>query len=306
MKKWFFSNKGKVSEALNFEEAKAYLQKNPNVYGWNPSLTQWFPANCIGDFANILPESDVSSNILPEEVVQEFRNKQEKLEAKLGRLSKGFNLASKSLMQFRGRIDTYIKLTANLSIDLKDNLSGMEKQYAALEKKLAQVKEATQIAEKEIAQAITSFNKGAEVGEVQMPVAPRSGSPISTPVGTPTVSKVVPKAVRTNNIKPLFNETPKPQLVKEQYVDDIIDDIVDDIKPSTPAVKQVEVKKQEVEKVAEKPVAAKETVEANEQPKAPETNDKGIKGMFKSVFKTEAEDTGTMPMSERIRLASKG
>ena len=296
MKKWFFSDNGKISKALNFEEAKTYLQKNPNVYGWNPSLTQWFPANCIGEFANILPESDASANIIPEEVVQEFKNKQEKLESQFGKLSKGFNSANKSLMQFRGRIDTYIKLTANLSDDLKGNINGMEKQYAALEKKLGQVREATEIAENEITQAIESFNRGIEVASVQMPIAPRSGSPISTPVGTP-VAKIASQPVR-NNIKPLFNESnkkAKPKLVKEQYVDDIVDDIIDDIKDLAPVAKKVAPEKKvapKAEVVVEEPaVAKKEVAEPKPQEtvakiaeKTSEPAEKGIKGMFKSVF----------------------
>lgn len=326
MKKWFFSNKGDISPAMSFDEAKTYLQKNPNVYAWNPSFVQWVPVNCIGDFANILPEIDTSSDIIPEEVVNEFKSKQDKLKKNLAKLTEGFNSATKSLAQFRGRIDTYIKLTTNLSDELKNNIPGMEKQYALLEKKVAQVKDAVQISEKEMQQAITSFSQSASEGEVRMPMAPRTGSPITAPVNTANTSNATPKQVRTNNIKPLFNETnkvAKPTLVKEKYVDELVDEIgdgfVDEISAPAPTAKKVEAKPVEAKKEHEtKPDAVKETVAKTpakepiqkpiekSAPQSTEAADKGIKGMFKSVFKTEAEDNVAMPMSERIRLASKG
>jgi hypothetical protein len=321
MKKWFFSNKGDITSAMNFDEAKVYLQTHANAYGWNPSLTQWLPVSCIGDFANILPESDVAKNILPEELVQEFKTKQATLEANLAKLLTGFNSATKSLALFRRRIDTYTKLTANLSDDLKNNISGMEKQYATLEKKVGQIKEAMQISQKEIEQATSAFNQNASFGEVKMPIAPRTGSPISTPSAV-TTNKTSVKPLRTNNIKPLFNESnkvAKPKLVKEQYVDELVDEIgdgiVDEIGTPAPTTKKVEamkadtstpLTKKEVVSKTQDNTAAKNIEEKSEPTSHSSAADKGIKGMFKSVFKTEAEDTGTMSMSERIRLASKG
>ena len=39
MKKWYFSKNGKISGPLELDEAKVFLTKDPDFYGWYSSFS---------------------------------------------------------------------------------------------------------------------------------------------------------------------------------------------------------------------------------------------------------------------------
>ncbi|TYK66780.1 DUF4339 domain-containing protein [Colwellia echini] len=168
MKKWFFSNNGKVTAPLNLDEAKDYLAENPEVYGWHPSFTQWKPVCCISEFASILPPTE-QSPLIPKEISDKFLAKQQRLEAKLTSIDDSINNSQTSLDKFDNQIEAYKDLTKNLNDDVKGAIDNIERKYNSIRRKLAQVKEAVSIAEKEMSVVVDEFDTRMSTNDIFMP-----------------------------------------------------------------------------------------------------------------------------------------
>jgi hypothetical protein len=168
MKKWFFSNNGKVTAPLDLEAAKDYLASNPNVYGWHPSFNQWKPVNCISEFTDILPPT-VQAPLIPKEISDKFLAKKQRLESKLTSIDDSINHSQSSLGKFEQQIEDYKTLTLNLNDDVKGAIDNIEKKYKSLSRKLSQVKDAVHIAEKEMAEVVDDFDRRMSSNDIFMP-----------------------------------------------------------------------------------------------------------------------------------------
>ncbi|OUR84728.1 hypothetical protein A9Q75_01395 [Colwellia psychrerythraea] len=168
MKKWFFSNNGEVTAPLDLDEAKDYLANNPNVYGWHPSFTQWKPVNCISEFTDVLPAT-VQAPLIPKEISDKFIAKKQRLTSKLASIDDSINHSQSSLGKFEQQIESYKTLTQNLNDNVKDAIDNIEKKHKILNRKLSQVKDAVQIAEKEMTEIVEDFDRRMSSNEVFMP-----------------------------------------------------------------------------------------------------------------------------------------
>ncbi|PKI16103.1 DUF4339 domain-containing protein [Colwellia sp. 12G3] len=168
MKKWFFSNNGKVTAPLDLDAAKDYLASNPNVYGWHPSFTQWKPVNCISEFADVLPPT-VQSPSIPKEISDKFLAKKQRLESKLTSIDDSINHSQSSLAKFDKQIEEYKDLTQNLNDDVKGAIDNIEKKYNNLRRKLSQVKDAVSIAETEMTEVVDDFDRRMSSNDIFMP-----------------------------------------------------------------------------------------------------------------------------------------
>ncbi len=168
MKKWFFSNNGKVTAPLDLDAAKDYLADNPNVYGWHPSFNQWKPVNCISEFVDVLPPT-VQAPSIPKEISDKFLAKKQRLETKLTSIDDSINHSQSSLIKFDKQIEEYKDLTQNLNDDVKGAIDNIEKKYNSLRRKLSQVKDAVHIAEKEMTVVVDDFDRRMSSNDIFMP-----------------------------------------------------------------------------------------------------------------------------------------
>lgn len=302
MEKWFFSDNGKVTAPLDLEAAKAYLADNPNVYGWHPSYSQWKPVNCILEFADVVPPTD-QSLLVPKELTEKFLAKKQRLQTKLTSIDDSINHTQSSLTKFEQLIVGYKELTINLNDDVKGAIDNLERKYNSLNKKLSQVKDAVNIADVEITDAITGFDQRVNSNDVFMPSCHQNG-------------KVIQQAKTPENDEA---QQSKAKLAQAKL--------------ATPHKRVEEVKAATV--VPEKPIESEKTVaKKNKKDKKVTTSDKttessnsmkNMKNMMKSVFKGDkkvetkvekkieakpvknVQETSTeerpLSMAERLKLA---
>ena len=90
MKKWIFSDNGKITGPFGLAESQDIIKNNPSLYAWNPSFTHWMPVTHIEDFelAIEIPAPPVD---VPQELLGEFTNEEQELIAQLGMLSENLN-----------------------------------------------------------------------------------------------------------------------------------------------------------------------------------------------------------------------
>ncbi|MBU2892607.1 DUF4339 domain-containing protein [Colwellia sp. D2M02] len=285
MKKWFFSDNGKVTAPLSQTEARAYLADNPTVYGWHPSFSQWKPVTCIPEFADIVPLPE-QSLLVPKELTDKFLAKKQRLQTKLTSIDDSIKHTQSSLTKFEKQIEDYKALTQNLNDDVKGAIDNIEKKYSGLNKKIAQVKNAINIAEVEINDAIKSFDHRVNSNDVFMPschgtVKPAKSAPL-------TEVEVAQKASEAAQIS-------KAKLAQAKL--------------ATPH-KRVEAEKP-VEEVAKKEAPKKEeSVAKNKAEDESKANKEGfgMKNIMKSVFKGDkkvesSEEQPPMSMAERLKMA---
>jgi hypothetical protein len=141
MKKWLFSDNGKVTGPFGLTESQDLIKKNPSLYAWNPSFTHWVPVSHIEEFELTLaipaPPVDV-----PLELIGEFINEERELISQLDLLDETLNSTHTELDVLNIDIHHYQQLTTNLNEEVKAVISNIEQQYAALEKSLANVSKA--------------------------------------------------------------------------------------------------------------------------------------------------------------------
>jgi hypothetical protein len=157
MNKWYFSKKGSITEAMNFESAKEFVVNNPDAYGWQESYTQWLPIHCINDFADITPTFKPLAEI-PQEIVDEFNYKAQNLVTKLQNVNADISDNETFAQEFAQEINTYKELTQQLSPEVQANISSIEQQYDVLQQKLNSIKQNTRQAANEISKIVAGFD----------------------------------------------------------------------------------------------------------------------------------------------------
>lgn len=264
MKKWFFSNNGKVTGPLDLEAAKGFLAENPDVYGWHPSFNQWKPVSCISEFVGVIPAT-VQGPLIPKEISDKFLAKKQRLETKLTSIDDSINHSQSSLTKFENQIEAYKDLTKNLNDDVKGAIENIEKKYKGLTRKLSQVKDAVHIAEKEMSEVIDDFEHKMSSNDIFMPSCNQAGQG------------------QVNDVSSDNEQTSKARLAQEKL--------------ATPhkRIEPVETKIEEASQAKKAP--EKEKKAASQSPHSDTVEEShgakdsfnGMKNMMKSVFKGDSK-----------------
>ncbi len=264
MKKWFFSNNGKVTPPLDLEAAKEYLESNPDVYGWHPSFNQWKPVNCISEFVGVLPAT-VQSPLIPKEISDKFIAKKQRLQTKLTSIDDSINHSQSTLAKFENQIDFYKELTKNLNDDVKGAIDNIEKKYKSLSRKLSQVKDAVHIAEKEMSEVVEDFDHRMSSNDIFMPSCIQSVK--AAQVADISEAAQLSKAKLAQEKLATPHKRVEPTPVKAEK--------------APTQVKETTAKK----KTADEPISKPAAADAHD----PKDGFNGVKNMMKSVFKGDSK-----------------
>ena len=138
MKKWFFSDYGKVTGPLGLKESNELISKNPDLYAWHPSYTHWVPVSCINEFeVSISPPPPPIA--IPKGLIDSLNGEEKELLTTLDRIDKTVKITSDSLYEIDAELDNYGQIAHNLTEEVKAVVKTIEEQYAALQKNLANV-----------------------------------------------------------------------------------------------------------------------------------------------------------------------
>jgi hypothetical protein len=138
MKKWFFSDNGKVTGPLGLKESNELISKNPDLYAWHPSYTHWVPVSCIDEFnLEITPPPPPIE--IPSGLIDDLIGEEKELITTLDRIDKTIKITSDSLYELDSELENYGKITHNLTEEVKVVVKTIEEQYASLQKNLANV-----------------------------------------------------------------------------------------------------------------------------------------------------------------------
>ncbi|WP_426357917.1 DUF4339 domain-containing protein [Pseudocolwellia sp. HL-MZ19] len=156
MKKWYFSDNGQVSGPLNINDATSLLAKNNDLYGWNPSFSQWLPVAQIAELSEFISESKPVTQI-SKELIDKFVSKKRDLNKKIKLIDELIKNTKSNLYTFEGIIKNYNSLTEDLSPEVKANILPIEKKQLLLSKQLTELIRATDIAKNEIIDVVKEF-----------------------------------------------------------------------------------------------------------------------------------------------------
>jgi chromosome segregation ATPase len=285
MKKWFFSNNGKVTAPLDLDAAKDYLANNPDVYGWHPSFNQWKPVNCISEFVDVLPPM-VQPPSIPKEISDKFFAKKQRLESKLNSIDDSINHSQSSFKKFEQQIEDYKTLTQNLNDDVKGAISNIEKKYKSLSRKLSQVKEAVQIAENEMSEVVGDFDYRMSSNDIFMPSCNQSNR------STQETNNVLSESAKVSKAKRAQEKLATPH----KRVEPVEEKIAESTTKKVVAEKEVKASSQSpLYDAYDTNHTAKEKVEpeAESANKMAKESFNGMKSMMKSVFKGDGKLTKT-------------
>lgn len=138
MKKWFFSDNGKVTGPLGLKESNELISTNADLYAWHPSYTHWVPVSCIDEFTVGLTPPPPPIEI-PSGLIDDLIGEEKELITTLDRIDKTIKITSDSLYELDSELENYGKITHNLTEEVRIVVKTIEEQYASLQKNLANV-----------------------------------------------------------------------------------------------------------------------------------------------------------------------
>lgn len=141
MKKWLFSNNGKITTPFTFAEAQEYISQHAtqNLYAWHPSFTHWMPLNSIDNF-DIEVSVPPPPAALPQEFIEEYKNKEQGVFKTLNRINNTLVNTLEALSELDHDVNAYQNITEKLNAEVKTTLNIVRKHYAALQKNIDQFK----------------------------------------------------------------------------------------------------------------------------------------------------------------------
>lgn len=157
MKKWYFSENGTVSGPCSINDASSLLSKNNNLYGWNPSFSQWLPVNQIPELSKLIPESKPAAQV-PKALIDKFITQKRNLNNKIKLIDETIIKTQKQINVFEKEMEQYKNLTESLSSDMKDNILPLEKKHQLATKQLNELTKVAEIAKNEITNVAQAFN----------------------------------------------------------------------------------------------------------------------------------------------------
>ncbi|WP_153914420.1 DUF4339 domain-containing protein [Shewanella sp. TC10] len=206
MKKWYFSKNGQVTGPLNEVEAKEFLLKDGDCYGWHPSFTQWKPVSCIKEFAHIVPAL-VPPALIPQTLIEEFAAKEKALEVKVASMEESVLATKGVLVEFEQEINTYKKLTINLTDEVKSNIDPFESKYNSFKGSFDELISALSIAKTEVSEVTTDFNQ--RVAKQNAENTNSISAPTVASVAAPTPVKADNGSISPDNVSEISNQIQK-------------------------------------------------------------------------------------------------
>ncbi|WP_448566158.1 hypothetical protein [Thalassotalea ganghwensis] len=170
MKKWYFSKGGEVSGPLDLLSAKKFIENKSDYYGWHPSFRTWKPVTMIGEFSEVVKAAPLPSQV-PKELINEFNQKKRGLNEKLSQILEGLKETHTIKTKLKKKINIYKELTENLSDDFKSAIESVENQYISFTKRIAKLEEAAEIARGEITEVVKAFEERVANKEANSPQA---------------------------------------------------------------------------------------------------------------------------------------
>ncbi len=294
MKKWYFSKNGSVTGPVNLEEAQAYAQANPDIYGWHPSFKQWKPVSLIMELGNIVATTKPSIHLLTE-LVEKFKIKKQRLDKKLSVIEQRIEVNENLLSTLHEEITVYKKLTANLSDGVKGAIKGIEQQYLALQEKQSRLHEASSISMMEIDTLVNEFNSRISDKANANNVARKD---VANQSNAKVIKANIKKQEQTAEafLEEQMNEP--PALVVNAEPEEIVDiDATPTKQVNQRKVKLVEVNAlaqdaaQEVTSVTQPATETVDETNSLPQEQQDKTGFTGMKSLIKSVFKGDEDSS---------------
>jgi hypothetical protein len=156
MKKWYFSDNGQISGPFSVNDASTLLANNSNLYGWNPSFSQWLPVVQIPEFSELITDRKSVTQV-SKELINAFLSKKRDLNKKINLINEAIKRSKNKLNEFEAIISKYNKLTEGLSTEVIDNIQPIEKKKLSMSKQLLELNKAVDIAKCEIIEVVQEF-----------------------------------------------------------------------------------------------------------------------------------------------------
>lgn len=294
MKKWYFSENGKVSGPYSINDANSLLSKNNDLYGWNPSFSQWLPVTQIPELSELIPESKPAAQV-PKELIDKFVTKKRDLNKKVTLIDEAIKNTQAHVESFEKEINKYKNLTESLSSDVKDNILPLEKKHQLVTKQLKELTKAAEIAKHEIIDVVQEFgelvlSKTNENAEelLELKELPELKSVEKVVQITETVKKTPVKISAPEVVKTEANkEVGKPADAEKTTVEKVVH-----LKDSAESKTQTVPSSHAEESIKEKVTAGENKAFM------------GVKNKFKSVFKPKVEEP-VMRLSDQLKQLEK-
>lgn len=138
MKKWFFSDNGKVSGPFGLEESNKMVANNPSLYAWHPSYSHWVPASYVTEFDIAIKPPEAPQEV-PQELIEEFIGKERDAIEILSRVDKTISLSTGTLTDLEEDIQNYNNITGKLNTEVEATVKNIEQQFKDLQASLSGV-----------------------------------------------------------------------------------------------------------------------------------------------------------------------
>ncbi|XPF94517.1 DUF4339 domain-containing protein [Colwellia sp. RE-S-Sl-9] len=295
MKKWYFSDNGKVTGPYSLNDASSLLAKNNELYGWTSSFSQWLPVALIPELSEFISDAKPAVQV-SKELIDKFVTKKRDLNKKVVLIDEKIKKTQAHINTFEKEINNYKNLTESLSSDVQDNILPLEKKYQLVTKQLKELIKASEISKHEIIDVVEEF------GDLVLSKSNEDSAVLSELKELPELNNTADKVVQ---IKETVKKTPvkvsPPEVVKTEAHKTV--------------GKSAVVDKTTVEKV----VHLKESAEPNTQTSPSSHTDEpieekladgenkafmGVKNKFKSVFKPKTEEP-VMRLSDQLKQLDK-
>ncbi|WP_394131960.1 DUF4339 domain-containing protein [Shewanella maritima] len=288
MTKWFFSKNGDVTGPLSEAEAKAFVQNDPECYGWHPSFTHWKPVGKINEFAELVPEIAPPAQI-PQSLIDDFVAKKQDIANKVESMNDSIKFTKTYLYELEQEINIYKRLTNSLTDEVKGNIRPFEQKYEAFNSTFEELANALAIAKGESEEVIAEFDKRVAEREAEA-LASISVPPAAVPSIADlhdNVAEIKPKSASS-----LDNVAVR---VKPKDVAASLDPVAET--PKAPSL----------DATASKPKPKIDKIEFTEETTAESSNkdDKlGVSSILKSVFKGDAKKSDSHVESNVTKLTT--
>jgi len=289
MKKWYFSENGSVSGPYSMSEANTLLKKNNDVYGWNPTFSQWLPVTQIPEFSELIPDSKPAAQV-PKELIDRFVTKKRDLNKKIKLIDETIKNSEEHIKLFDNEINQYKSLTESLSDDVKNNIVPLEKKHQLVIKQLLELKKAAEIAKHEIIDVVQEF------GDLVLSKANESEAGLSELKELPELKSETSKRINsehagsvnsTTSIKARTKSYNAPKNVEPTETLNVV------------AQKKVQINSKEIESDTSTSEHSQEKTSVNEE-NSEQNAFSGVKNKFKSVFKPKVEEP-TIKLSDKLK-----
>lgn len=156
MVSWYLASHGKVTGPLSIAEARSAIESNnrkdPQFFVWQPNFVYWQPAYSVSEFSDIVPEIKHATPVF-----DGLKERERILSDRVEYIDEKLKQTYDNMMAFEDDVIAYQKLTANFGPEVQTAIAAIEKKFHSLNKKVAEIDSATEIAKNEIANVRKAF-----------------------------------------------------------------------------------------------------------------------------------------------------